>query len=679
MKRTRACGFTSLRALALASLALISEMASAAEPPVGPDKVMAPSIPNVPSAFVSSCVDSTASPWAAIGLARPNWVDVCAERRLRLLPALPGIAQSITQDVNGYFADKGPGLAIGLVLDDGLFFSQGFGFRDLQKRTPPDEMTLFNPGSLSKVMTTTGLLTLVDEPTKNMSLAQSADLPAYLPELKSVCPAGPNPQTLNTSCTHSGNQLKIQLLHLVSHTSGLPNVLSAALPPSAPPATSPQDVWRQNLQNSEILFPPGTYSAYSGVAIEAVGLLLETRVSGEPTYTDFIAKHLFQPLGMTHSSMDQSKVPQDLLAQKWTLKWAAGPPPGLSPTWSWSAGPDAPYTDEEKVLLPAGGLTTSVWDLSRFLKMWLTGVAPTVTGRPLIRSTTLKAAYAPQVSTSTPPPKNCGGISDPNNAGFSGCGKGNTFGVGWVVSSSPFIWHNGKHPGFSGSETVFNASAKMAATGLVSTDPYPDATNFQPHSVQPASLDASFIDTVVWTHLLFPGINADGNTTWKGAPLSEGVARLLWLSGVDARGPIIGPVKNPILRPPVVEHPNVAVKAELKKGGKGQKKAEPPPGQQGQPPTPEQHLLAQFTTSFRGQNQLKDANVAQFVAGLFGDVHRCSTFRVRHVFNVNKVSLRLECRNRKSSALETLDLTLTVDSAGRIAALDDVGATSRPY
>ena len=421
-----------------------------------------------------------------------------------------------------------------------FFLAKGSASRDLQKTTLPDEMTLFNPGSLSKVMTTTGLLTLVDDPAKKndpakkMSLSQPADLPAYLPELKSVCPAGPNPQTLNTSCTHSGNQLNIQLLHLVSHTSGLPNVLSTGLPPGAPPAASPQDVWTQNLKNSELVFSPGTYSAYSGVAIEAVGLLLETRVSGEPTYTDFITKHLFQPLGMTHSSMDQSKVPQDLLAQKWTLNWAAGAPPGLTPTWSWSAGPDAPYTDNQKVLLPAGGLTTSVWDLSRFLKMWLTGVAPNVKGGPLITKPTLQAAYTPQVSASTQP-TNCGGMSDSNGASFSGCGKANAFGVGWVVNSSPFIWHNGKHPGFSGSETVFNATAKMAATGLVSTDPYPDSTDFQPNSVQPATLDASFVDTVVWTHLLFPGINADGNTTWKGAPLPEGVARLLWLSGVSAQ------------------------------------------------------------------------------------------------------------------------------------------------
>src|SRR5262245_19986892 len=105
MKRTRAYCLTSITLLVVASL-LICKVTSAAEPPVGPDAVQAPTIPNVPLAVISSCVDSTASPWVAIGLNRPNWINVCAERRLRLLPALPGIAQSVTQDVNGYFADK---------------------------------------------------------------------------------------------------------------------------------------------------------------------------------------------------------------------------------------------------------------------------------------------------------------------------------------------------------------------------------------------------------------------------------------------------------------------------------------------------------------------------------------------------------------------------------------------
>ena len=45
-------------------------------------------------------------------------------------------------------------------------------------------------------------------------------------------------------------------------------------------------------------------------------------------------------------------------------------------------GPEWGVPDSIKVkeILPAGGLTTSVWDLARFLKMWITASAPSFHG-----------------------------------------------------------------------------------------------------------------------------------------------------------------------------------------------------------------------------------------------------------------------------------------------------------
>src|SRR2546423_647768 len=144
-------------------------------------------VSNAAFTAVNVCSDSTDAPWASIGLtSRPTWVSLCAERRLRLLPALPAMEQDIQGDVNKYFGTRGPGLAVGLVLDDGLYYSQGFGFRNAQKTQAPDEMTVFRAGSLSKVITGTGLLTLVDDPARHMSLDDPADDPKYLPELKFV-------------------------------------------------------------------------------------------------------------------------------------------------------------------------------------------------------------------------------------------------------------------------------------------------------------------------------------------------------------------------------------------------------------------------------------------------------------------------------------------------------------
>lgn len=148
-----------------------------------------------------------AADWTDVGAAgKPAWVDATAERRLRLLPALPGIADKINSLVKGYFGSQGPGLAVGLVLDDGLYYSQGFGFADAQKTHAPDETTIFRAGSLSKVITGSALLTLIDDPARKMALSDKADEDRYLPELKFVCPQ------FNQPCARGSQQFFLQSL-----------------------------------------------------------------------------------------------------------------------------------------------------------------------------------------------------------------------------------------------------------------------------------------------------------------------------------------------------------------------------------------------------------------------------------------------------------------------------------
>ena len=56
------------------------------------------------------------------------------------------------------------------MLDDGLYYSNGFGYSDLAKTVRPDETILFETGSLTKVITGSALLTLIDRPNSNMAL-----------------------------------------------------------------------------------------------------------------------------------------------------------------------------------------------------------------------------------------------------------------------------------------------------------------------------------------------------------------------------------------------------------------------------------------------------------------------------------------------------------------------------
>jgi len=619
-------------------------------------------VANLPQ-FILQCSDSTDAPWASIGQpSRPKWVSLCAERRLRLLPALPGMKKDIQGDVDKYFGTRGPGLAVGLVLDDGLLYSQGFGFRDAKKTSPPDELTLFRAGSLSKVITGTGLLTLIDDPARQMSLDDLADGPKYLPELKYVCPAADDGQSFK-NCSRGSNHLGIKLKDLVSHTAGLANVMEQT--------NAGISTWLSDLKKSYLLYPPEKYGAYSGIAIEGVGLI-EQRVSGAASYPAFIQQNLFAPLGMTHSSMDPLKSPADLVAQRWRFDL----PPDV--TWTFTADGGMLAGDDQAMILPAGGLDTDVWDLARFIRMWLSGSAPIVNGHPLLKPSTIQSANLPQVSSGDAPPAGCGDKSDPNGFYYSACAPANGFGVNWYVGFKPFLMHNGDEPQYSGSQTIINQAAKIGATGLVSTEPYPRS------KPQPADLDGFFMDTVVIQHLMNEGMAADAKTTWKGEPLSQGTARLLWLSGATAPPTFAkATVTSPLTVQPLGEHPNVAPRRTPQAPASRQSpklpQQEPPKAEQTPLNQYQNKLLEQFSSPFLAQNQLTVNNVQTFVEGVFGDASRCSTFRVQRVFGAEKASLRFKCHAGAANTEAVFDVTLTVNGKGLINGLANAGKADGDY
>lgn len=53
-----------------------------------------------------------------------------------------------------------PGVAFSLVKDDEVLISKGYGFADLEKKTPVSPDTMFRAGSVSKVLTATAILQL---------------------------------------------------------------------------------------------------------------------------------------------------------------------------------------------------------------------------------------------------------------------------------------------------------------------------------------------------------------------------------------------------------------------------------------------------------------------------------------------------------------------------------------
>jgi CubicO group peptidase (beta-lactamase class C family) len=549
----------------------------------------------------SAAGSAVAQDWTSVGASgRPSWVPETVERRLHLLPALPGIKDILGAKANAYFGQHGPGMSVGLVLDDdlGLFYSDGFGYSDAARTHTPDEYTVYRAGSFSKVITGTALLTLINDPANKMSLTDWADDQRYLPELKFVCP------DFDVACARGGQSLGIQLRHLVSHTSGLPDVMEQTNAAVCP--------WLSDLKKTWVLFPPAASAAYSGVAVEGVGLI-EQRISKKP-YVTFVKDNVFTPLGMHRSSMDQTTLPQSWLAQKWSVSvttagWSFATSPLLIP------GDTAPVpsatcepNDQSDLILTAGGYATDIVDHSAFIRTWLqkdkvTDEHPFLSPALMDEATSslfpaapgpLPAPCADAIAlgkkNNTPP-----SIGDSNGFGFSLCQPANSFGVNWAIIAPGFVTHNGSE-GTSGSQTGLNFNAHMGATGLISTDPYPGAGDTH----APKALDTGFMDDVVLNTILTPAEHADQAATgWSGHALPVGVARVLYLSGK----------------------------------------------------TPEESDLAAFTPSFLASNLLSSTNIVAFLKKWQTSLGECSQFRVRSVNNANEITVRFYCSKQSWDAV----------------------------
>jgi CubicO group peptidase (beta-lactamase class C family) len=574
---------------------------------------------------------AAAGDWQQIGLdGRPSWVDAKVERRLRLLPALAGIENTLTTQADAYLADKGPGLAVGLVLDDGLYYSHGFGFRDASKTKKPDEQTVFCIGSFTKVFTGTTLLVLRDA--GKVSFADLAS--KYVPEIKDVRDA---------PCPGGGCEGKVRLRHLVSHTSGLPNEMS--------PAVVGQTEWLQELSRTRLNLWPGTFSAYSGVGVEMAGLVVE-RVSGK-SYRKAVKDLLLEPLNMNQSTFDMDSVPASRRAQNWKLSWNAG---FTAPRFT----ADSTWTDR-KMLTAAGYLLSSIRDLARFDRIWLAQKAPS----DILKEATLADARTPLESASTGAiPSNCDSFDDGAGSSYTDCGNATDFGVNWFIAATPYIKHNGS-TGLCGSSTVLNPDKKLGASGLISTDPFPKVPDGE---TQPTSVDNGFMDNVVMD-MVTAGVAADTASDWQGKPLAVGVARYLWVLGAKMPSSMI----------------------ERRLPPRGRRGAPLNVGQSSQRTTsrredPEakaftEAFLSHFTGGYRKLHKLDEETVASYVVGLRSDIGACSTFRVRKAPGAHKVTLRLRCEEGTVGGHTAYDATLTVESDApyRIAAIENQGPSEDPY
>ncbi|NEP21778.1 serine hydrolase domain-containing protein [Moorena sp. SIO3I6] len=193
--------------------------------------------------------------------------------------------------VNQMTENNIPGAVFTLVKDDKIIFSKGYGYANLEDKIPviPNK-TLFRVGSVSKLVTSTAVMQLVEQG----KLKLHEDINQYLKEFQ-----------IKT------NKFKpITVDHLLTHTHGFDvawAIGGATLCQSQLPSL--EKFLTENLP--ERVRPPGQLYVYSDVGLALAGYLVEV-VAGIP-FSQYIDQSILQPLDMSQSSFQQP-LPSELAA-----------------------------------------------------------------------------------------------------------------------------------------------------------------------------------------------------------------------------------------------------------------------------------------------------------------------------------------------------------------------------
>jgi CubicO group peptidase (beta-lactamase class C family) len=173
-----------------------------------------------------------------------------------------------------------PSIAIAVVRDGRILWEEGFGWADKENRIPATENTMFSLASVSKPLTATALMILVER----RAIDLDRPINDYLGEAKLRA--------------RVGNARDATVRRVANHSSGLPAhwqyffVYEASKPP-------PMDETIRRYGN--LITSPAERYSYSNLGYAVLGYVI-SRVS-KRSFADFLRDEVFLPLGMNHTAV----------------------------------------------------------------------------------------------------------------------------------------------------------------------------------------------------------------------------------------------------------------------------------------------------------------------------------------------------------------------------------------
>ena len=324
--------------------------------------------------------------------------------------------QDFEEGLNG---NRIPGAAVAIVKDGRVLYQKGFGIKEIGTSEEVDEHTVFRLGSVSKGFASVLTGVFVEEGVLSWDIPVSR----YLKEFRLSDPVQTD---------------RVQIKHLLSHTSGLPrhaytNLVEDGLS---------LDRIIPRLEDVPLIAKEGEYVAYQNAAYSAIEKVLEAQ-----TNTDFntlLKEKLFEPLAMNHSSSSYDGINY------------SGNKALPHVYYSRSRG-RVPISISRKYYnaVSSGGINASASDMGKWLLL-LTGHYPEV-----ISETTLKEIFDP--------------LATINNRRFSRHWDGvnqSHYGIGWRVLDNhgqKIVYHGGYVNGYR-SEIAFAPEDGVGICILINTN-----------------------------------------------------------------------------------------------------------------------------------------------------------------------------------------------------------------
>lgn len=164
----------------------------------------------------------------------------------------------------------------------------------------------------------------------------------------------------------------MRVYHLLTHTSGLPDMLPENV--ALRQQHAPLSEFVKRSCTTPLLFAPGTNCRYQSMGIALLGEII-ARISGMPL-GEFLRREFFIPLGMNDSALGLGELPRERIAR------VSLPESEEQQDWTWNS----PYW--RGLGAPWGGMHSTVGDYAIFLQMLLNG--GTYGNRQILSKATVK-------------------------------------------------------------------------------------------------------------------------------------------------------------------------------------------------------------------------------------------------------------------------------------------------